>query len=244
MVPADLDAMETDMYDLHIANKNYSSWSLRPWVLLTQLGIPFTEHRHIFGADNSGFRTFSPSALVPCLVDGQTTVWDSLAIAEYVFEDHPAVWPAHRPARAYARAAAAEMHSGFTALRSTCSMSVGIRLKLNDTPPALMRDLARIDALWAQGFANFGGPFLAGDAFTAVDAFFCPVAFRVQTYGLGFDLSEPSRAYVDRLLALPAMQAWYKEGLAETERDPVHERDILSVGQLIEDHRSRATEKA
>jgi len=244
MVPAELDAMETDMYDLHIGNKNYSSWSLRPWVLLSALGIPFTERQHFFGADNSSFKSFSPTALVPCLVDGQTTVWDSLAIAEYVHEDHADVWPAQRPARAYARAAAAEMHSGFTALRSTCSMSVGVRIKLNDTPPALLRDLARIDALWAQGFANFGGPFLAGDAFTAVDAFFCPVAFRVQTYGLGFDLSEPSRAYVDRLLALPAMQVWYKDGLAESERDPVHESDILAVGQLIADHRVRATERA
>jgi len=232
------------MYDLHIANKNYSSWSLRPWVLLTQLGIPFTEHKHIFGADNSGFKSFSPSSLVPCLVDGLTIVWDSLAIAEYVFEDHPSVWPAGRAARAYARSAAAEMHSGFTALRSACSMSIGVRIKLKDTPPALMRDLARIDELWAQGFTNFGGPFLAGDAFTAVDAFFCPVAFRVQTYGVGFELSEQARAYVDRLLALPAMQAWYADGLAETERDPMHENDILGAGQLIEDLRARATERA
>ncbi len=230
------------MYDLHIANKNYSSWSLRPWVLLTQLGIPFTEHKHIFTADNSGFKSFSPSSLVPCLVDGPTTVWDSLAIAEYVFEDHPAVWPAHRPARAYARAAAAEMHSGFTALRSACSMSVGVRIKLADTPPALIRDLARLDALWTHGLTQFGGPFLAGDAFTAVDAFFCPVAFRVQTYSLGFDLSEPSRAYVDRLLALPAMQAWAADAIAETERDPVHEHDIQAAGQVIEDRRVRAVE--
>jgi glutathione S-transferase len=230
------------MYHLHIANKNYSSWSLRPWILLTQLGIAFTEHKHLFGTDNSSFRSFSPSALVPCLVDGQTTVWDSMAIAEYVFEDHAVVWPALRTARAYARAAAAEMHSGFTALRSTCSMSVGVRIKLKDTPPALLRDLARLDDLWALGFANFGGPFLAGDRFTAVDAFFCPVAFRVQTYGLGFDLSEPSRAYIDRLLALPAMQAWSRDALAEVERDPMHESDILSAGQLIEDHRARATE--
>lgn len=232
------------MYDLHIANKNYSSWSLRPWVLLTQLGIPFTEHRHVFGTDNASFRNFSPSALVPCLVDGQTTVWDSLAITEYVFEDHPAIWPALRSARAYARSAAAEMHSGFTALRSACAMSVGVRIKLNDTPPALLRDLARLDDLWTHGLTNFGGPFLAGDAFTAVDAFFCPVAFRIQTYGVGFDLSEPSRAYVDRLLALPAMQAWDRAALAETERDPVHETAILGAGQLIEDRRVRASEKA
>ena len=227
------------MYDLHIANKNYSSWSLRPWVLLTQLGIPFTEHKHIFGTDNSSFKSFSPSALVPCLVDGQTTIWDSLAIAEYVHEDHPTVWPALRSARAYARSAASEMHSGFTALRSACSMSVGVRIKLNDTPPALLRDLARLDDLWTHGLTNFGGPFLAGDAFTAVDAFFCPVAFRVQTYGLGFDLSETSRAYVDRLLTLPAMQAWYQSGLAETQRDTPHDDEVLASGVVIEDFRAK-----
>ncbi len=227
------------MYDLHIGNKNYSSWSLRPWVLLTALGIPFTEHQHYFSADNSAFKTFSPTALVPSLVDGQTTIWDSLAIAEYVAEDHPQVWPALKSARAYARSAAAEMHSSFTTLRSMCSMSVGVRIKLNDTPPALVRDLARIDALWTLGFESFGGQFLAGDAFTAVDAFFCPVAFRVQTYGLGFDLSETSRAYVDRLLALPAMQAWYQSGLAETERDTPHDDEVLASGVVIEDLRAK-----
>ena len=227
------------MYDLHIGNKNYSSWSLRPWVLLTALGIPFTEHQHYFSADNSAFKTFSPTALVPSLVDGQTTIWDSLAIAEYVAEDRPQVWPALKSARAYARSAAAEMHSSFTTLRSMCSMSVGVRIKLNDTPPALVRDLARIDALWTLGFESFGGQFLAGDAFTAVDAFFCPVAFRVQTYGLGFDLSETSRAYVDRLLALPAMQAWYQSGLAETERDTPHDDEVLASGVVIEDLRAK-----
>ena len=227
------------MYDLHIGNKNYSSWSLRPWVLLKALNIPFNEQQHFFSADNSAFRLFSPTALVPCLVDGQTTVWDSLAIAEYVAEDHPQVWPTARPARAFARSAAAEMHSSFTTLRSMCSMSVGVRIKLNDTPPALVRDLARIDALWTLGFDSFGGQFLAGDAFTAVDAFFCPVAFRVQTYGLGFDLSESSRAYVDRLLALPAMQAWYQAGLAETERDVAHDEEVLASGQVIEDLRAK-----
>lgn len=227
------------MYDLHIGNKNYSSWSLRPWVLLKALNIPFNEQQHYFSVDNSAFKLFSPTALVPCLVDGQTTVWDSLAIAEYVAEDHPQVWPTARPARAYARSAAAEMHSSFTTLRSMCSMSVGVRIKLNDTPPALVRDLARIDALWTLGFDSFGGQFLAGDTFTAVDAFFCPVAFRVQTYGLGFDLSESSRAYVDRLLALPAMLAWYQAGLAETERDVAHDEEVLASGQVIEDLRAK-----
>src|SRR5476651_1882277 len=131
-------------YDLHIGNKNYSSWSLRPWVLLTALDIPFTEHQHYFDwqGGNERFRDFSPTALVPCLVDGQDTrkitVWDSLAIAEYVAEDYPKVWPRDRAARAFARSAAAEMHSGFSALRTQCSMNVGLRVKMFDTSPALL----------------------------------------------------------------------------------------------------------
>ncbi len=226
------------MYELHIGNKNYSSWSLRPWVLLTALNIPFTERQHYFAPEN-GFKTFSPTGLVPALVDGETTVWDSLAIAEYVYETHPTVWPANKAARAFARSAAAEMHSGFSALRSICSMSVGVRVKLFDTPPALVRDLVRLDELWTTGFTRFGGPFLAGDAFTAADAFYAPVAFRIQSYGIGFDLSEPSRAYVDRLLALPAMQAWYDDGVKETQRDEPHDAEVTAMGEIISDFRAK-----
>ncbi len=226
------------MYELHIGNKNYSSWSLRPWVLMTALGIPFTERQHWFQPDNSAFTAFSPTALVPALVDGDLTVWDSLAIAEYVAESHPQVWPDAKAARAWARSAAAEMHSGFSTLRTRCSMNLGIRVKLNDTPPALLRDLSRIDALWNDGFDRFGGPYLAGASFTAVDAFFAPVAFRVQTYGLGFHLGTAARAYVDRLLAEPAMRDWYAAGLAETERDQPHEADHVAYGRIIEDLRA------
>ena len=228
------------MYTLHIGNKNYSSWSLRPWVLLKALDIPFTEQQHYFAPDNSAFKSFSPSALVPALVDGQTTVWDSLAIAEYVAEDYPQVWPKAREARAYARSAAAEMHSGFSTLRNLCSMSVGVRIKMHDTPPALIRDLARIDDIWRLGLSHFGGPFLAGSAFTAVDAFYAPVVFRIQTYGIGFDLSHEARAYVDHMLAQPAMQAWYEGGLAETVRDAPHEIEIAQSGEVIADYRATA----
>ncbi|MDV6332401.1 glutathione S-transferase family protein [Asticcacaulis sp. 201] len=228
------------MYELHIGNKNYSSWSLRPWVLLTALGIPFTEHQHYFQTDNSAFKAFSPSALVPCLIDGKTTIWDSLAIAEHVAEDHPEVWPQQsREARSFARSAAAEMHAGFSALRNLCSMSVGVRVKMHDTPPALIRDLARIDDIWRYGLANFGGPFLAGGVFTNVDAFYAPVVFRIQTYGVGFDLSKEARAYVDHMLAQPAMQKWYEGALAETARDEPHEVEIAQSGQIIADHRAK-----
>jgi glutathione S-transferase len=224
------------MYTLHIGNKNYSSWSLRPWVLLTQLGIPFEEKLHFFGA---GFKVKStgesPSGKVPVLHHATRIVWDTLAIAEYLAERHPGVWPADPDVRAWARCAAAEMHSGFGALRGACSMSCGLRIRLHQHPEALAADVARIDELWQEGLARFGGPFLAGKAFGAVDAFFCPVAFRVQTYGI--KLSPTSEAYVKRLLALPAMQRWYADALAEPYRDETHEVEIAATGAVTADHR-------
>lgn len=222
---------------LHVANKNYSSWSLRPWVLLVELGIPFEERAHRFGPDQD-FGRFSPSGTVPCLEDGDVRVWDSMAIAEYVAEDHPAVWPADRAARAWARSAAAEMHGGYSALRAQCSMSCGQRIRLHQVNEALERDLGRLDACFADGLARFGGPFLAGAAFTAVDAFFAPVAFRILTYDP--PLAERSRAYAAHLRGLRSMEAWYEAALAETHRDEPHERDILRWGTVTADHRSTA----
>lgn len=226
------------MYDLFIANKNYSSWSLRPWVLLKQLDIPFKEHLQVFAAGPNwqAFRAFSPTGKVPCLhVDGEV-VWDSLAIAEYLAERHPGVWPLEAAARAWARCAAAEMHSGFAALREICSMSCGLRVRLHEEPAALLADVARLVELWGQGLSRFGGPFLAGARFSAVDAFFAPVAFRVQTFGLG--LPEAEQHYVDRLLALPAMRQWYEEALAEPWREPAHDDASLQYGALLEDLRA------
>ncbi|MGD0490185.1 MAG: glutathione S-transferase family protein [Steroidobacteraceae bacterium] len=227
------------MYDLYIANKNYSSWSLRPWLLMRELKVPFTERLLRFGDAPAWewFRKLSPCGKVPCLKDGDTTVWESLAIAEYLAERHPAVWPADRAARAYARSAAAEMHAGFVELRNRCSMSCGVRIRLHETPAALTRDLARIEALWGEGLARFGGPFLAGKSFTAVDAFFAPVAFRVQTYGLA--LGSDAAAYVLRLLGLDSMRAWYADALKETFRDEPHEAEMAQVGRTIEDLRAR-----
>jgi glutathione S-transferase len=227
------------MYDLYIANKNYSSWSLRPWVLLRELRIPFTEHQLFFGDPSrwDEYRKVSPSGKVPCLVDGDTVVWDSLSIAEYLAERHDAVWPAQGPARAWARSAAAEMHSGFNELRNRCSMSCGVRIRLNEVPDGLERDIARIGGLWSEGLRRFGGPFLAGDAFTAVDAFFAPVAFRIQTYAL--ELEAPADAYAKRLLGLESMKAWYAAGLEETVRDIPHEKEILQMGSLLQDFRER-----
>lgn len=228
------------MYQLHITNKNYSSWSLRPWLLLRHLGIPFSEQIHPFpeSAVWETFRHFSPNGRVPCLVDGSRVIWDSLAITEYLAEEHRAVWPADRDARAWARSAAAEMHSGFQALRNQCGMSCGVRVALRDLPADLRKDVARVDELWCEGLQRFGGPFLAGSAFTAVDAFFAPVAFRAQTYNL--PLSETAAAYRDQLLSLPAMGEWYEAALRETWREPGHEAEILAAGNLVADHRHSA----
>jgi glutathione S-transferase len=226
------------MYELYIANKNYSSWSLRPWVLMRELKIAFAERLIPFGsaAQWDDFRRISPSGKVPCLVDGPTVVWDSLAIAEYLAERHAGVWPADSNARAWARSASAEMHSGFGELRSRCSMSCGVRVRLKDIPATLEGDLARLGALWSDGLRRFGGPFLAGKSFAAVDAFFAPVAFRIQTYGIALD---PTAAgYAQRLLGLQSMSDWYAEALKERFRDAPHEDEMAHMGTVIEDLRA------
>jgi glutathione S-transferase len=226
------------MNTLYIANKNYSSWSLRPWVLLSELAIPFEEKLVPFepGSNWDSFRSFSPNGRVPCLRDGDTVVWDSLAITEYLAESHAGVWPSDRQARAWARCAAAEMHSAFAALRNQCGMNCGVRVRLREIGPALQADIARINELWCEGLQRFGGPYLAGKAFTAVDAFFAPVAFRVQTYGLKLDA--PAADYAQRLLALPSMRRWYADALVETWRDQAHEEETHHYGSVLEDLRT------
>ena len=226
------------MVTLYIANKNYSSWSLRPWLLMRQLGIPFQEVLLPFGDEPAWapFRALNPSGKVPCLIDGGALIWDSMGITEHLADRHPGVWPDDPERRSWARCAAAEMHAGFAQLRSTCSMSVGVRVALHARPPALERDLARLGALWREGLDRFGGPFLAGPEFTAVDAFYAPVAFRMLTYGLS--LSPESDAYASRLRALPAMVDWYQAGLAETFRDAAHEDDLPLAGVLVADLRA------
>jgi glutathione S-transferase len=226
------------MYTLHIGNKNYSSWSLRPWVLMTGLGIAFQERLHVFGPGFTGkTEGGSPSGKVPCLHDGGRIVWDSLAIAEYLADRHAGVWPTDADARAWARSAAAEMHSGFSALRNFCGMNCGVRAKLHSQSEDLKRDIARIAELWTDGLARFGGPFLAGKDFGAVDAFFCPVAFRVQSYGL--ELPKPAADYASRLLALPAMKRWYEAALAEPWRDPPHEEELAQAARITRDLRTK-----
>lgn len=230
-------------YTLYIANKNYSSWSLRPWVLMRELAIDFMERQLIFGeaASWESYRRISPTGKVPCLVDGANgafAVWDSLSIAEYLAEHHEGIWPRDPNARAWARSAAAEMHSGFTELRNRCTMNCGVRIRLHEFPSALERDVARFQELWNDGLRRFGGPFLAGRSFSAADAFFAPVALRVQTYGLRLD--SESAAYVACLLDLPAMKEWYATGVKEPFRDEPHEQEIRQVGSVVADHRAPA----
>ena len=236
------------MYTLYIGNKNYSSWSLRPWLLMTQLGIAFEERLQQFEDHGSyqKFRSFSPTGLLPCLVDksliddssgSEQTVWESLGITEYLAEAHPQVWPEEVGARAWARSAAAEMHAGFSALRNECPMNVGLRIDLNELTAALKHDTDRLVELWEQGLRNFGGPFLAGDRFTAVDAFFAPVAYRIQTYGL--PISTTCAVYVEQILNLAGMQVWTEAGLTETFREADHEIEFLALGTITADFRSK-----
>jgi glutathione S-transferase len=226
------------MYRLFIGNKNYSSWSLRPWLLMRALDIPFEECLMPF-ADVSNwkqFREFSPTGLVPCLHDGGTVVWDSLAIVEYLAERHVGVWPTDRAARAWARCAAAEIHGGFAALRSRCSMNCGVRVELDEIDAALAADIARVDELWREGLERFGGEYLAGTTFTAVDAFYAPVAFRVQTFGL--ELTTTATNYCRRLLGHEDMRSWYAAGIAETWRETGHERELVGIGRVTADERA------
>jgi glutathione S-transferase len=209
---------------LYIGNKNYSSWSLRAWVLLRQPGIHFEEILlHLDKQADSPFKRtlagLSPAGRVPVLVDDGFTVWDTLAIAEYVAESFPQhrLWPADRRARARARSLCAEMHSGFSALRSLCPMNIELAMpelgpKLVAAEPALKSDLARIDSMWETELRAHGGPFLFG-SFTVADAFYAPVCARIQTYRL--PVGDAARAYVQHILALPAMRQWCDDARAE-----------------------------
>lgn len=225
------------MYQLYIANKNYSSWSLRPWVLMRSLSIPFKE-RLVNFKENSNwnrYREFSPSGRVPCLHDGTGVIWDSLAIVEYLAERHAGVWPEKADVRAWARSVVGEMHSGFSVLRERCPMNCGLRVALSEISEPLRADLSRIDEIWTQGKDQFGGPYLAGADFTAVDAFFAPVVFRVQTFGL--PLSDQARTYANLMLGLPAMQEWYEAALSEPWREASHENEVAVTGTVQSDHR-------
>jgi glutathione S-transferase len=225
------------MYTLHIANKNYSSWSLRPWLLMKELDIPFQEQLTPFEDEVNylNFKAFSPNGQVPCLIDNDLIIWESLAITEYLYEKYPLVWPSSSPARAWARSAAAEMHAGFNALRSQCPMNCGVRVRMNKIDTALQKDLTRIDELWCDGLTRFKGPFLAGAGFSGVDAFFAPVVFRLQIYGLA--TSPKINQYMERILARPSIKDWAQQAIAEPWRESSHEKETLAAGIIITDLR-------
>lgn len=224
-------------YTLITANRNYSSWSLRPWVLMKALGIAFEDRLEPFTKPSNydEFRAFSPTGQVPVLMDGAQTVWDSLGIALYLAERHAGVWPQDESARAFAQCAIAEMHGGFSALRNDCTMNVGVRVQPRPMRPALLRDVARVQEIFEEGLARFGGPWLAGPTFTALDAFFAPVAFRIRTYGLDVGRGQ---AWVDRVLHHPAMLQWETEALAEAWREESHEAELAACGEIVADYRT------
>ena len=213
------------MLKLHIGNKNYSSWSMRPWVLLTQACIPFEEVMVRFDSFDAGSKfktrlsTLTPTGKVPVLVDGDLAIWDTQAIAEYAAERFPEknLWPQDKAARARARSVCAEMHAGFTGLRSHCAMNIEAHLPeagaLIWRDQATVRaDVARLVAMWQELLAHYGGPMLFGN-FSVADATFAPVCMRLKTYAL--PVPADIATYVERVRALPGVKAWIDGALAE-----------------------------
>jgi glutathione S-transferase len=207
------------MPKLVIANKVYSSWSLRPWILLRELGIAFDEVTIPLDEPDTKARilAYGAGGTVPILVDDDVTVWESTAIMDYAHERWPdaGVWPADRAARAFARSISAEMHAGFRALRSACPMNIAKKFPTRDRGPDVARDVARITTLWRTARERFGqgGPFLFG-RFSAADAMYAPIVTRFETYSI--DVDPVSRAYMDAVLGSDAFKAWKEAAFAET----------------------------
>lgn len=205
---------------LVIGNKNYSSWSMRPWLALKAAGIAFDEvviPLYTGDADKRRILAFTGSGKVPVFVDGDVTIWDSLAIIEYAAERFPnaRLWPDDVAARAHARSVSAEMHSGFTALRSECGMNIHRPVVAKQLSNAALADIVRIEEIWTDCRSRYGrlGPYLFGQ-FSAADAMFAPVVHRFRTYAI--ELDPVLRGYVAVMTALPAFQEWTSAALAET----------------------------
>ncbi|MBU6259831.1 MAG: glutathione S-transferase family protein [Burkholderiales bacterium] len=223
---------------LVIGNKNYSSWSMRPWVLMRQLGIHFEEVKLRLDFDPHSLfkRTLahhSPAGKVPVLVDDHFAVWDTMAINEYLHDKFPGrgVWPEDIQQRARARSIAAEMHAGFTALRTHCPMNIEADLcevgeRVWDEQPEVRADMARIEIMWAEALLASGGPFLFG-AFCAADAMYAPVCMRLRTYGL--PMPATTRTYIDHVAAAPGVAAWIADALVE--------HDFLAFDEPYRRHR-------
>jgi glutathione S-transferase len=224
------------MPTLVIGNKLYSSWSMRPWLLMRQLGIAFDEILIPLDRSDTKARVLehSPAGKVPVLIDGDVAVWETVAIMEYVGDAYGApVWPVDPKARAMARSVAAEMHAGFQGLRSNCPMNLGKKYARRDRGEAVARDVARFSEIVRQARERFGqgGPFLFG-TFSAADAMYAPLVTRLETYSVALDAT--TQAYVDAVLALPAFQEWRSAALTETwivDADEVDEEPIAIYRQ-------------
>jgi glutathione S-transferase len=204
---------------LVIGNKNYSSWSMRPWLVLTAFGIPFQEVRVLLGNDDTAGKiaAYSACGRVPVLLAGEMTIWDSLAICEYLAEQFPELhlWPQDVAARAAARSVCAEMHSGFTALRTAMPMNIRMRFPGRGRNPGSQADIGRISEIWEECLSRFGHhQFLFGQ-FSIADAYYAPVVMRFRSYGV--TLAPALNAYCERVLAHPAVARWVAEAVAETE---------------------------
>jgi glutathione S-transferase len=219
---------------LIIGNKNYSSWSFRPWIAMKVAGISFEER--VISLNDPDFKraiaSVSKNGRVPAIDDDGVHVWESLAVLEYLAETFPQakLWPADAQARAHARAIAAEMHAGFSALRSECPMNFWRPVKRRELSAEALADAARIDAMWSECLDRYGGPFLFG-SFGAADAMYAPVVSRFHTYAV--EVGESSRAYMDAMMALPAWGEWKEAALKEPWVLPYDEPDwptVLRVG--------------
>jgi glutathione S-transferase len=230
---------------LVIGNKMYSSWSLRPWILMRAFDIPFTETLIPLDTPEFGPRlaAFTDGSTVPVLVDGEVTVWESLAIIEYLADRYPgkAIWPADPAARALARAMSSEMHAGFTALRDACPMNLGKRYARRDRGMAVAGDVARICTLWRRARDSYGSrtsePFLFG-AFNAVDAMYAPVVARLDTYDIA--VAGDVRTYMDAILVSPAFAAWRDAALDErwvVDADEVEETPVAILRRSASENR-------
>lgn len=207
---------------LVIGDKNYSSWSMRPWLVLKHFGIAFEEVMVLLNEAESkaSILEHSPSGKVPCLIaDDGVTVWDSLAICETLAERYPqhAMWPRDAIARGHARSVSAEMHSGFGALRNNMWMNIRASFPGKGATPEALADIARIDEIWSECLQTYSGPFLFGE-FTIADAMYAPVVMRFNTWQP--KLSEAALAYSRRVTAQPAVKAWIDDALQETHRIP------------------------